>query len=279
MRQHLLTLTLGVAFIGATGPLPLTSRVAAARPAAAVAGVRAAAASAPTPPVLGQPLGSAPVASATVTTTGSRSELVEGAVRALRSRVGRLSHPEALRYAIQAYYNYKAAHPEKVRKPYLYFVDYGLSSSTPRGYVFNMATLNVVDGPFTVAHGRGSTSGGGIPTRFSNASGSGASSLGLFLTQETYGFTGHSGGRLYSSIGLRLNGLDDRYNDRARARGVVVHGAPYVTASRAGRSQGCPAMEQARARRLIPMISNGSLVFLFSPNDASWMHNAQWVNG
>ncbi|HET9985925.1 MAG TPA: murein L,D-transpeptidase catalytic domain family protein [Longimicrobiales bacterium] len=278
MRQHLLPLALGVVLIGTGGALPLSPRVAAARTAADAAGASVAAAAVATPPVLGQPLAPTPVAT-TATATGARNDLVDDALSALRSRVGRLSHPEALRYAFQAYYNYRAAHPGQVRKPYLYFVDYGLSSSTPRGYVFNMATLKVVDGPFTVAHGRGSSGGSGVPTRFSNASGSGASSLGLYLAQETYAFSGHSAGRLYHSIGMRLRGLDDRYNDRARARGVVVHGAPYVTASRAGRSQGCPAMEQARARRLIPMLSNGSLVFLFSPRDAGFLRQAEWVNG
>ncbi|HEY9228582.1 MAG TPA: murein L,D-transpeptidase catalytic domain family protein, partial [Gemmatimonadaceae bacterium] len=62
----------------------------------------------------------------------------------------------------------------------------------------------------------------------------------------------------------------------ARARGVVAHGAPYVTPSGSGRSQGCPAMEQARAKRLLPKIANGSLVFLFAPN-SNWMANDPWL--
>lgn len=55
--------------------------------------------------------------------------------------------------------------------------------------------------------------------------------VGLFVTQETYGFSGHTAGHLYSSIGLRLEGVSGRFNDAARARRVVVHGAPYVTHS------------------------------------------------
>ncbi|MBX6363374.1 MAG: murein L,D-transpeptidase catalytic domain family protein [Gemmatimonadetes bacterium] len=275
MRQHLLPLALGVAFIGAAGSVALSPRVAEAR-AAADAGAPAGVAG---PPVLGRPVVS-DAAPATAAPPATVADLVDEALGALRPRVGRLSHAAALRYAFQAYYNYKAAHPEQVRKPYLYFVDYGLPSTTPRGYVFDMNSLRVVEGPFTVAHGRGSAPAGAtVPTRFSNASGSAASSLGLYLTQESYAFTGHAGGRVYHSIGLRLRGLDDRYNDRARARGVVVHGAPYVTASRAGRSQGCPAMEPARARRLIPKLANGSLVFLFSPRDPGFLRNAAWVNG
>jgi hypothetical protein len=141
-----------------------------------------------------------------------------------------------------------------------------------------MNQKKVVEGPFIVAAGRGSAEDArGVPTHFSNGSGSGTTSLGLYVTQGTYAFTGHSGGSLYSSIGLRLNGVSGRFNDRALARGVVVHGAPYVTASGSGRSLGCPAMEQARAHRLIPKIANGGLVFLFSPNDAQWMRNDPWA--
>lgn len=204
---------------------------------------------------------------------------VETALGALTPSVVRQSHPEALRIAFQAYYNYKETNPRQVRKPYLYFVDYGLDNRTPRGYVFDMEALTVVDGPFTVAHGRGSASAGdGRPTRFSNREGSNATSLGLYLAQETYDFSGKSSGRRYHSIGLRLRGLSGSYNSAARRRGVVVHGAPYVTASRAGRSEGCPAMEQERARKLIPRLSGGGLVFLFSPLDEAWMEREPWAN-
>lgn len=211
--------------------------------------------------------------------SGAQVTQVDRALAALGGSVRRQSDPAALRMAFQAYFNYKSANPGKVRKPYLYFVDYGLSNTTPRGYVFDMEELKVVDGPFTVAHGRGSASPReNRPTRFSNRQGSNATSLGLYLAQETYGFRGTASGRRYTSIGLRLQGVSGRYNSAARARGVVAHGAPYVTASRAGRSEGCPAIEQSRARVLLPKISRGGLVFLFSPLDRTWMRQDPWVN-
>jgi hypothetical protein len=201
----------------------------------------------------------------------------EAALSTLASRVSRQSHPEALRRAFEAYYAYKAAHPATVRKPYLFFVDYGLDNRTPRGYVFDMVALKVVDGPFTVAHGRGSAQGSnGVPTRFTNARNSAASSLGLYVAQETYAFSGRSSGQRYRSIGLRLNGVSGAFNNAARARGVVAHGAPYVTPAQAGRSEGCPAMEESRARRLLPRISKGGLVFLFSPKDEAWLREDPW---
>jgi hypothetical protein len=206
----------------------------------------------------------------------ARSE-AETALEALSAAVRATSHPRALEDAFRSYFAYRTANPEKVRKPFLYFVDYGLPSTTPRGYVFDMEALTVVDGPFMVAHGRGSaTTASGIPQRFSNVMGSAATSLGLYVAQELYDFRGKSAGVAYRSTGLRLMGVSRGFNDNARARGVVAHGAPYVTASRAGRSEGCPAVEQERAEQLLPKLANGGMVFLFAP-DQGWMSSDPWI--
>lgn len=221
----------------------------------------------------------APDSSTTEPRGSGSEESAERALGVLASAVRQLSHPRALHDAFASYFAFRDAHPERVRKPYLYFVDYGLPSTTPRGYVFDMASLKVVDGPFTVAHGRGSTANAeGVPTRFSNTPGAATTSLGLYVAQELYAFRGKSGGQAYRSIGLRLAGMSGKFNDNARMRGVVAHGAPYVTDSRAGRSEGCPAMEQDRAEELLPKLANGGLVFLFAP-DSGWMANDPWVRG
>jgi hypothetical protein len=199
------------------------------------------------------------------------------AVRAFAAAVRPLSHPKALEAAFRSYFAYEAAHPAEVRKPLLYFVDYGLPSTEPRGYVFDMRALKIIEGPFTVAHGRGSSrTQYGVPSRFSNAPGSATTSLGLYLAENLYRFRGKAGGRSYSSIGLRLKGVSGNFNDKALARGVVAHGAPYVTPAKAGRSEGCPAMEQERAQRLLPEIADGGLVFLFAPVER-WMADDPWV--
>ena len=205
------------------------------------------------------------------------AERVEAALMALKTTVRPLSSPVALTDAFGSYFAYKTAHPGDVKKPFLYFVDYGLPSTTPRGYVFDMNSLKVIEGPFTVAHGRGSsTSQYGVPTRFSNTTGSATTSLGLYLTANTYAFHGKSGGRAYSSNGLKLSGVSDGFNDNAFSRGVVAHGAPYVTPTKAGRSEGCPAMEQTRAAELLPKLSNGAMVFLYAP-DANWLASDPWI--
>lgn len=210
----------------------------------------------------------APVPS--VASTPAKSGLaakIDSALHAFSSAVGQLSHPKALETAFSSYFAYVNAHPGDVKKPLLYFVDYGLPSTQPRGYIFNMKDLSVVEGPFMVAHGRGSSvSQYGVPTRFSNGFGSAMTSLGLYVAQELYHFTGHTGGVAYGSVGLRLQGVTPGYNDNARARGVVAHGAPYVSSTRAGRSEGCPAIEEQRAERVLPELANGGMVYLFSPN-------------
>jgi hypothetical protein len=74
-----------------------------------------------------------------------------------------------------------------------------------------------------------------------------------------------------------LRGESGRFNDAAEARGIVAHGAPYVTATAAGRSEGCPAMEPERAERLLPLLANGGVVILYSPNDERWLREEPWV--
>lgn len=280
MRNDLLKLAAGAFFAGAAGAMMQEADTVAAAPAMPVAAPVAAAPAAP--PAYAQAV--MQTSRAVLKGVGVESAVektqVQLALDALAGTVRKQSDPNALRMAFQAYYNYKAANPRSVKKPYLYFVDYGLTNTTPRGYVFDMQSLKVVDGPFMVAHGRGSASpSSGVPTRFSNRQGSNSTSLGLYLAQETYGFSGKSGGKYYTSIGLRMKGLSGKFNSSARARGVVAHGAPYVTASRAGRSEGCPAVEQSRARRLLPQIANGGLVFLFSPLDRTWMAQDPWATG
>ena len=231
-------------------------------------------------PIVAQPvpLHTTTAASASAPDSTVATSQTSRALTAFASMVQSLSTPKALESAVRSYFAFKSAHPNDVKKPLLYFVDYGLPSTKPRGYVLDMNSLKVVDGPFTVAAGRGSAANSkGIPTRFSNAFGSAATSLGLYVTKALYAFTGHSGGQTYSSIGLRLMGVSTGFNDNAFARGVVAHGAPYVTADKAGRSQGCPAMEPSRAKELLPKLANGAMVYLFAP-DANWMSRDPWLD-
>jgi len=148
-------------------------------------------------------------------------------------------------------------------------IDYSRPSTERRLWVFDLARQRLLFQEW-VAHGR--NSGDNLTAHFSNADGSYMSSLGAFTAQETY--TGHNG---YS---LRLQGLEPGFNDNARGRAIVIHGAPYVSEAlihaqgRLGRSLGCPAVRPAIARQLIDTLRGGSFVFAYYP-DTQWLKRSR----
>ena len=150
-------------------------------------------------------------------------------------------------------------------------IDYSRPSTTERLWVFDLQSRELLYEEL-VAHGQGS--GGDRPTLFSNRDGSHQSSLGLFVTKETYvGSNGYS---------LRMDGLDRGFNDGAMARAIVMHGAPYVNDStaralgRLGRSWGCPAVREGIARELIDQVKGGNLVFAYYPNQ-DWLKGSKYL--
>ena len=150
-------------------------------------------------------------------------------------------------------------------------IDYSKPSSQERLWVFDLTTRELLYEEL-VAHGQGT--GANVATQFSNNNESHQTSLGLFVTDTTYvGKNGYS---------LRLDGLDEGYNDKARERAIVMHGAPYVSETfvkangRLGRSWGCPAVSDAVARQLIDRVKGGSLVFAYYP-DAKWLKTSKYL--
>jgi hypothetical protein len=154
----------------------------------------------------------------------------------------------------------------------LTIIDYSKASTKPRLWVLDLVRREVIYEEL-VSHGQGS--GGNFATSFSNTPESHQTSLGLFLTDTAY--VGRNG---YS---LRLDGLDRGFNDRARERAIVMHGAPYVnhtigtSLGRLGRSHGCPAVREAVARELIDRVKGGSLVFAYYP-DPDWLSRSTFIN-
>ncbi|WP_024891410.1 murein L,D-transpeptidase catalytic domain family protein [Luteimonas huabeiensis] len=148
-------------------------------------------------------------------------------------------------------------------------IDYSLPSTQRRLWVFDLRDGALLFEEW-VAHGR--NTGENLATRFSNVEGSFQSSIGAFLTEESY--VGRNG---YS---LRLRGLEPGFNDLARERAIVVHGAPYVNPQaaagqgRLGRSLGCPAVRPAIARELIDTIRGGSLLVAYYP-DPEWLRTSE----
>ena len=119
--------------------------------------------------------------------------------------------------------------------PTLTIIDYSKPSTEPRLWVLDLRTRQIVYEEL-VAHGQGS--GGNLPDKFSNEPDSHQTSIGLFVTEGTY--VGRNG---YS---LRLNGLERGFNDRAKERAIVMHGAPYVNARSASRWAGSGAAMAVR---------------------------------
>ena len=155
--------------------------------------------------------------------------------------------------------------------PTLSVIDYSRPSTEPRLWVFDVGRRKLLFEEL-VAHGK--NTGDNRAVRFSNEPGSLMSSIGVFLTADTY--IGHNG---YS---LRLRGLEPGYNDHALDRDIVIHGASYVGTrvaallGRIGRSFGCPAVRPEIARTLIDTIRDGSLVVAYYP-DANWLHGSALV--
>ncbi len=151
-------------------------------------------------------------------------------------------------------------------------IDYSRPSLQKRLWVFDLAQPRLLFEEY-VAHGSGS--GDNLSTRFSNDSGSHASSLGLFVTGATY--TGQNG------LSLRLDGLERGVNDAAMARAIVMHGADYVNADggrrmgRLGRSWGCPAVRRSVARPMIETLKDGQFLFSYYP-DRAWLTRSQLLN-
>lgn len=146
---------------------------------------------------------------------------------------------------------------EKRRKGIVTIIDYSKPSTEERFYVLDLRKKEVIY-KTRVAHGV--NTGGNKATSFSNIVDSRQSSLGFFLTNETYyGSNGYS---------LRLDGLERGINDRARERAIVIHGAKYANDSflrkngRLGRSWGCPALPTGLNREIIDTIKGGSVIFV-----------------
>jgi len=151
-------------------------------------------------------------------------------------------------------------------------IDFSRPSTERRLWVYDLRSKELLFEEH-VSHGR--HSGHNLPTLFSNEPESHKSSLGLFRAAE--GYYGQHG---YS---LRLDGLEPGFNDRARERAIVIHGAAYVNAEtakaqgRLGRSLGCPAVRPAVAGRLIDAVKEGGLVFAYYP-DPAWLDASTYLN-
>lgn len=159
--------------------------------------------------------------------------------------------------AITGYYNLKIANLLPAESTVVTIVDFSKPSTAKRMWIVDLAKKKLLLNTW-VAHGQGS--GDNMANAFSNNAESHQSSIGFYITSEVYdGKHGQS---------LRLDGMDAGFNDQARSRDIVVHGAEYVNQNtidqmgRLGRSFGCPAVSTEVIGQVIEDIKNKNLLFI-----------------
>lgn len=166
---------------------------------------------------------------------------------------------EVFSIAMKGYNNLKGK--SGIRKNILTIIDFSKPSSEKRLWVIDIDTRKVLFNDL-VAHGR--NSGDNIATQFSNTPNTNMSSIGFFVTGETY--SGMHGLSLY------IDGMDKDFNNNARSRAIVIHGADYVSSDfikkhgRLGRSFGCPSLSLDSYKPVINTICDGSCLFIYYPD-------------
>ncbi len=167
---------------------------------------------------------------------------------------------DVFNYAFKGYLRLRDAH-QLSKNHILSIIDYSKPSSEKRFWVLDLNSRTVL---FTELVSHGERSGALYAKSFSNVENSHQSSLGFFVTGDTY-----YGKNAFS---LKLHGKESRFNSNAYKRGIVIHGASYVsqnfvtTYQRLGRSFGCPAVRQEIHNQLISTIANGSCLFAYYPS-------------
>ncbi len=202
-------------------------------------------------------------------TPSSTSDWIAHETTLIHAKVSQLN-PTALQLSLTAYS--KARQQGLDTQQLLTVIDYSKPSNERRLWVINLKNNTIVLNTW-VAHGK--NSGGLNATSFSNNARSLKSSLGVFVTENSY-----IGGHGYS---MRIQGLEHGINDNVYNRAVVFHGARYVGADIAksrgmlGRSWGCMAVGEDAIKPLVDTIKNKTVVVAYYP-DPNWLKNSKYIN-
>ncbi|MBA4055394.1 MAG: L,D-transpeptidase catalytic domain protein, partial [Marivirga sp.] len=178
---------------------------------------------------------------------------------------------EVFKYGMIGYYNLQQE-GKLNNKNLLSIIDFTKSSTKKRFYTIDLDQLQVKYYTY-VSHGK--NTGEDIAKNFSNTVHSNQSSLGFYVTGETY-----VGSKGYS---LKLDGTEHGYNDKIRERAVVMHDAEYVSEywikqyGRLGRSQGCPALPKGIAKEVIDTIKNRTAIFAYY-NDKTYLSESRYLD-
>jgi hypothetical protein len=178
---------------------------------------------------------------------------------------------EVFRYGMIGFYSLKQE-GKLGDKNLVTIIDFTKPSTHKRFYTIDLDQVRVKYYTY-VSHGK--NTGDTMAQHFSNVVYSNQSSLGFYVTAETY-----IGSKGYS---LKLDGTEKGYNDKLRERAVVMHEAEYVserwikTYGRLGRSQGCPALPKEISREVIGAIQDRTVIFAYF-NDETYLRSSPYLN-
>jgi hypothetical protein len=167
---------------------------------------------------------------------------------------------EVFKKALTGFLNLKAEN--KIKKNILSIIDFSISSKLERLWIIDMYKMEVVHLTL-VAHGK--NSGVEFASHFSNTPNSCQSSLGFYLTGEIF--------NSQHGISLSLDGVEPGINDKARERGIIMHGADYVSKDFIrrygvlGRSFGCPAIPMEDHEKIITLLAGKSCIYIHYPDN------------
>jgi hypothetical protein len=162
-----------------------------------------------------------------------------------------------------------ASHPN-IKKTVVMFVDFRRLNTQKRLWMVDLASRTVLIHTL-VSHGAGYTKGKGkvvTASKYSNVSQSYDSSVGGYVTlRKTYSRAGHLGtkadGTKKSGVAAAIDGLDTT-NSRARYREIIIHGASYVSRSKAEDSHGCFATHPDDNKKIVEKMKDGGFIYAYA---------------
>ncbi|MEO5997673.1 MAG: murein L,D-transpeptidase catalytic domain family protein [Chitinophagaceae bacterium] len=178
---------------------------------------------------------------------------------------------KTLEYALKGY-SYLQRKGLLPNKDILSICDFSQSSKNKRLYIIDIENKKLILNTY-VAHGK--NSGSEFAKTFSNNPNTLKSSLGFYVTRDTY-LGGHG-------LSLKIQGVEQGFNDKAIRRNIVVHGSGYVgdvfvnSNNACGRSYGCPAVPSQESDMVINAIKNGSCLFIYHPTQ-KYIKQSQILN-
>lgn len=196
------------------------------------------------------------LASATSVNVAARIEMIYSTLNANNFALPQM---DCFKKAMEGFYALKQK--GIVERDILTVIDFSMSSTKKRLWVIDLNANKIL---FNTLVSHGMKSGGEYANSFSNSPNSNKSSLGFYVTGETY-FGKHG-------LSLKLDGQERGINHNARARAVVMHGADYANPSilhsqgYLGRSQGCPAIPEALKSQIIHTVKGKSCLFIYHPS-------------